>query len=552
MLANVFTKTLADRWKGMTIGVVSLFALLVMGMAVYRDIDLSVYTSLPEAYRSLFNIPVDADVGALAFGVIYGSYGALIVASLAISIGATTIAGEERNGTIGLLLGNPKSRTSVLTSKGAGMTTIVAAAGLALWGTAWMTPQILDVNTTGMHPGALILHLTMVSLFFGLLALAIGASTGKTGVASGVSAGVMVISFIAVGLLPLFEGWEDVARAFPWYYFTGADPVNNGVDWAHIAILFTGCVVFAVVAVAGFKRRDLRSQTIGVSMIDRLRSNPMTKQFADRLAGSAFVSRISVKTFSENQALIYITAALMFLVMGLMLGPMYNLLDETLRNLTGQLPDAMLAMFGGGDMSTPEGWYQLETFGMMAPIAVLAVTLVMGSRSLAAEEEHRTMGLLLSNPVSRTRVLFEKTGAMVAGGVIIGFSIFAGVAGGSLLGGLGMSIGNIAATSLLVTLVGLAFGSLALLLSAATGKVKVAVYGSTVVAVVLYLWNALIPLNESIAGWAKWSPFYYYLSSDPLNNGMDWTHGAILAAITVILIGLAVALFKRRDLRQTG
>jgi len=34
---------------------------------------------------------------------------------------------------------------------------------------------------------------------------------------------------------------------------------------------------------------------------------------------------------------------------------------------------------------------------------------------------------------------------------------FAGVALGSVLGGLGMDIGNIAATSLLVTLLGLAF-----------------------------------------------------------------------------------------------
>ena len=63
MLANVFTKTVRDRWKGEAIGVVTLGLLLLFGMSIYRDIDLAVYTDLPEVLRSLMNIPKDADVG---------------------------------------------------------------------------------------------------------------------------------------------------------------------------------------------------------------------------------------------------------------------------------------------------------------------------------------------------------------------------------------------------------------------------------------------------------------------------------------------------------
>ena len=68
MLATVMTKTFRDRWKGEAIGVLTLVLLFLMGMAVYRDIDLSVYTDLPEVFRSLMSIPADADVGALAYG----------------------------------------------------------------------------------------------------------------------------------------------------------------------------------------------------------------------------------------------------------------------------------------------------------------------------------------------------------------------------------------------------------------------------------------------------------------------------------------------------
>ena len=203
-------------------------------------------------------------------------------------------------------------------------------------------------------------------------------------------------------------------------------------------------------------------------------------------------------------------------------------------------------------MTTPEGWYQLETFGMMAPISVMVVTVAVGAGALAGEEERRTMGLLLASPVSRTTVVLQKTVAMVLYGVVVGIAIFAGVAIGSLLGQLGMSIGNIGATSLLVTLVGTAFGALALALGAATGRLKVAVYGTVGFALVLYVLNAFLPFNDTLAGYAKWSPFYYYLTSDPLVNGMNWGHGAVLAGLAVALIAIAALLFNRRDLRQSG
>lgn len=552
MLTNVFTKTTQDWWKGMTIAVVTLGALFLMGMTVYRDIDISIYTSMPDAFLSLFGIPADADIASLAYGAIYTGYGSLTLAAVVLVLGAASIAGEERNGTLGLLLGNPKSRTYVLVSKAGALVLVTGLGALVLWVVGRVTPEFLDVSVSGIHVEALILAMVVNALFYGALAMAIGAWTGSRGLASGVTAGIMVLSFVAAGLLPLIESLDFLAKAFPWYYFSGNDPHLNGVNWGHLAVLITGIVVFAVAAVIGVNRRDLKGQTVGVTMTDRLRANPMTRQVAERLAGSARVSRIWTKTISEYQGLLFITAALMFLVMGVMIGPIYNLLDTALLDLSDALPEALLAAFGGGDMSTPEGWYQIETFGLMAPIAVMVTTVIIGGRALAGEEANRTMGLLLANPIRRSTVVLQKTFAMILAGLIVGIATFAGVAGGSLVGGLGMSIGNIAATSLLVTLLGLAFGALALALSAATGRVPVAIYGAVGLALVFFLLNAFLPLSDRLAGWAKVSPFNYYLSSDPLVNGMHWGHGALLAGLAVALIALSVMLFQRRDLRQTG
>jgi ABC-2 type transport system permease protein len=552
MLTNVFTKTTRDRWKGEAIGSITLAVLFFFAMAVYRDIDLSVYTSLPEVYRTLVSIPENADLASLSYGAIFGSYGALTMAGLALAMGSASVAGEEQKGTIGLLLDNPKSRTSILVSKTAAMVFLTGLGVLFLWGVGLVAPVILNVSISGMHIGALVFHMFMISIFFGFMAMAIGAWTGSPGISAGVTAGVLFISFIGAGLFPVIEGYENVAKAFPWYYFSGSQPVNNGIDWGHIGVLFVGIALFAVVGVIGFNRRDLRDQSTGVTLVDRLRANPMTEKLADRLAGSARVSHIWTKTASEHQGLLFVTAAIMFFMMGVMMGPMFALIDEALAGMLEGFPEALLALFGGGDMSTPEGWYQLETFGMMAPISVMVATVAIAAAALAGEEDHRTMGLLLANPISRSTVVLQNVIAMVLYGFIVGFAIFAGVAIGSLLGGLGMNIANIAATSLLVTLVGFAFGALALALGAATGRVKVAVYGTVGLALVLFVLNAFLPFNDTFAGYAKWSPFYYYLTSDPLINGMNWGHGAVLTGLTIVLVALAVFLFSRRDLHETG
>jgi ABC-2 type transport system permease protein len=487
MLATVATKTIRDRWIGVAIGVGSMALLLLGGMAVYRDLDLSIYTDLPEAFRSIIGITEENDGFA---------------------------AGEPEE---------PHARAR-LQSGGDGCTHC---------------------------RGALTLHIFIHALFYGFMAMAIGAWTGKNGLASGATAGFMVVSMIAVGLLPLVGGLEEAARAFPWYYYDNGDPLLNGIDWGGLAVLIAAVLGFAVVALVGVNRRDLRDRNVAVTLADRLRANPMTQKIMNRLAGSARVSRIWMKTASEHQGLM-IVVAYVLLLLGVMLGPMYTAIDSTLADLGDDFPEAILAIAGGGDLSSAEGWYQVEHFGLMVPIGVMVMTITIGARALAGEEARRTMGLLLANPISRSRVLLEKTLTMLLYAVTAGVVTFAGVAVGSMIAGLGLNMVNVAATSLLGTLLGLMFGAMALALSAATGRVKVAIFGAVGAALGFHVVASFLSINDSYAGWARWTPNYYYLGSDPLVSGMHWGHGALLAALTVGFIALSLVLFQRRDLRQIG
>ena len=549
MLSGVLTKTFRDRWSAFAIGAIAIGVLLIFGMAVYRNIDLDIYRSLPEAFGALIGIGPDTDAAGLAYGAMYGLMGAFTLAGLALWVGSGSIAGEESAGTMAVLLGNPKSRSHILASKAAAMVVLTVFGGLILAGAAFLGPALLDVAIGGMDPGALVIHMTVSALFYGFLALAIGAWTGNGGLAAGLSAGLMVLGYFAVGLLPLLEGFADLARVFPWYYFDGSSPELNGIEWTHLIVLAVASVALAGAAFVGVNRRDLRSRSIGRTMTDRLRSSPVTRIVAERLAGSAAVSRIWTRTASEYQGLVLILGAIM-VAMGAMMGPMYSLIPVEVRDFTKDLPAELLAIVGGGDMTTVEGWYQLENFSLTAPIVMLLLTIVVGARALAGEEGMRTIGLLLANPVPRSRIVLEKTLAMLVLAVAVGFATFLGTVIGFTVGGHAVEIGNIAAISALVTLLGLTFGGLALFLGAATGRVSVAVQGAVGVALVAFVTNSFLPLSTSLAEWARLSPFYYYLTSNPLMSGLDWSHAVVLAAVFAVLVVASVPVFDRRDLRQ--
>lgn len=550
-MPTVFAKTVHDRWVGTGIAVAVVALFLVYGMAVYQQVDLSLYTQMPAVMRELFGIPARADTGSLAYGAIYAVAGGLTVASLAISMGSASIAGEERDGTIGLLLANPVSRTQVLAAKAEAMVALTGIGTVTLWAAGVVVPRLLDVDVTGMHLGALMVHMFANTVFYGFLALAVGAWTGDRTIATASAATIMVVSYLLVGILPLVEGLADLARFLPWYYYDSSQPLSNGIHWGHVGLLLACATLFLGAAVVGVNRRDLTDRRSATTLVDRLRANPRTRAVIERFAGSTRVSNLWVKAASEHQG-VAVVASLVVASTAIMVGPIYPLIDDQLKSFAAQLPTALRAMIGQADLGTVAGWYQTEVFSLTAPAALIAVTAVIGARGLAGEEANRTIELLLANPISRTRVVVEKAVALVLHAVVVGAVVFVSTVLGAWWGGLDLPPDHVAAATVLATLLGVVFGSAALALSAAFGKVRVAAYGTSVAALGCYLLNSFAPLGETAAGFARISPFHYYLTNDPLGGGSVWGDAAILGAVALVLIGAAIPLYGRRDLRLGG
>ena len=223
--------------------------------------------------------------------------------------------------------------------------------------------------------------------------------------------------------------------------------------------------------------------------------------------------------------------------------------QPSMSDLLDQMPEAFRALFAssGADMSTPAGYVQVELLAFMGPAAVLMYAVGSGAAAIGGEEDRHTLDLLLSNPVGRSRVVLDKFLAMAAGTFLIVAVMGVGMVAEGNLVDLILPAGNVAAAMLHLALLGIVFGTLALMLSAATGRTGLSKGVPALVAVVAYIVNGLAPLVDWLADIQEFSPFYQYIGHDPLRNGLDGGSVAISAATAVVLLALAVLGFRRRD-----
>lgn len=221
-----------------------------------------------------------------------------------------------------------------------------------------------------------------------------------------------------------------------------------------------------------------------------------------------------------------------------------------LDDLVEKMPEALRRAFIGeiADLTSPEGYLNSQLYVFFAPVLFLFFTIGRGSWAIAGEEQRGTLDLLLSYPVMRWRVVVDKFLAMTVATLGLVVALWLGTVAGIVMVGMEISLLRVAEVTLSAGLLGMAFGSLAMMMGCATGKRSLSIGVTSAVAVLAYFWNALAPSVDALEPFRVVSPFYYYSSADPLSNGLDPGHVAVLSGIAVVLLALGLFAFRRRDL----
>ena len=228
-------------------------------------------------------------------------------------------------------------------------------------------------------------------------------------------------------------------------------------------------------------------------------------------------------------------------------GALFPAVGHTIGKLN--VPESVANLLGGADYGTITGWFRSEIAIIYGPLVIAALAITSATATTAGEEEDRILALVLAHPIRRSGLILSKAGAIAAVVVIIAFATWIGLIVGVALGGGGISVGHMTAVAVQLGFFGLATGALALALGAGTGRRSLAAGVTGAVAIVGWLVNSFAPLVSAI-DWLKYlTLFYYYAGGDPIGSGLDLTGIVVLGVITLVLVGLAVVGFQRRDLR---
>jgi ABC-2 type transport system permease protein len=263
MLRNVFLKTLRDAKKSIlyyTIGSAALGLYVTLFYPTIRDATgfADFLEQLPEAMQAIIG---DAETYTTAEGFlnaeVFTFMGPMVFGIFAIIAGMAAIAGEEESHTLDQLLANPISRTSVLLQKAGALMIglLMLSIGLLIGLISGSKIAGFDLAITGTILG--IISLYMLGVTFGLIALAVGASTGRKGLAGGIAAAVGVVGFLLDTFLSVVDALDPARFISVFYYFNNNDVIINGINAVHFLTLVGIAALAVAIAVWRFERRDL-------------------------------------------------------------------------------------------------------------------------------------------------------------------------------------------------------------------------------------------------------------------------------------------------------
>ncbi len=213
-----------------------------------------------------------------------------------------------------------------------------------------------------------------------------------------------------------------------------------------------------------------------------------------------------------------------------------------------QLPEAIRNMLAGASFGSPSGYVQADLFSLLGPVLLLVHAIGSGARAIAGEQESGTLDLLLSTPVSRRRVVLDKSLSMAATTLLLTALMWAALVSVGPAYGLRLSIAGLGAACLGLFLLAVGFGAIALAVGAATGSRSAAIGATGGIAVVTFVLNTLAPSVAVVRPLRFVSPFHYYSGHSPLTSGFDAADVLVLAAIPLIAVLVGVMAFDRRDL----
>lgn len=217
-----------------------------------------------------------------------------------------------------------------------------------------------------------------------------------------------------------------------------------------------------------------------------------------------------------------------------------------------ELPESLRALFAGGelDLASATGYLNSQLYAMLAPLLLLIYGIGAGANAIAGEEDRGTLDLLLAQPVSRRSLVVQRFGALAVQIAVLAGAITLAVAIAAPLVDLEIGFGALLAAGIANALLALAFATFALALGCLRPRRGRAVGVAAGIAVIAWMLDGFGRAIDWLEPWRPLSPYYQAIGTNPLRDGAQWGHWAVLIGMVAALLVLAIRGLERRDIEQ--
>jgi ABC-2 type transport system permease protein len=266
MLGSPFLKSLRDQVRSLIVWIVGIVAHVGLLMSVYPSIrdssgQLQGYLdNLPQAFRKAFLGP-GGDFTSPAGYInteLFSWLGPILFIAFAIAAANRSLALEEEDGTLSLLLAYPLSRRSLVLQRFAAMAATIGVLGLAFWLSLVVATSLAGMDVGAGELGQALILFTLLGLAIGSVTLAVGAATGRRVAGAGAGAGVGVSMYLLNTLGQINDSVQPYNVLSLFHYTGGTTPLGRGLGVVDVAVLVGTTLVLLAATLVLFERRDIR------------------------------------------------------------------------------------------------------------------------------------------------------------------------------------------------------------------------------------------------------------------------------------------------------
>lgn len=266
---------------------------------------------------------------------------------------------------------------------------------------------------------------------------------------------------------------------------------------------------------------------------------------------------IFIQTLRSYWVTILVYAASLF-GYSVLLSSMYSMvtdLGDSYADIIQNFPEGFMEVFGASEFLsgniTFEGFLAMEHLGLFWVIIVGAFIIGFAARALAAEVEQGTVALVLSQPVTRTKMFVSKLVAGIVGIVVLvcasigGIIIYASNAEYEIAAIEGYALFTFVAIIFFVALL-----SVSMLFSALVSERGRAILFGMLFLVISFVTDLFARLQEDWEALQYVSLFHYYGKPDEIlltASFNDWNLVVLLGVILVSVV-LGLIIWNKRDL----